>query len=97
MGVRGPLAPEKPYSVGVRGAAKPPLPPPLRMESGGRSPPDLPTLVVILTYYHCPSAGDTTSSTSTCDFEAACSCSAKNQVASIAALQPSPAAVIAWR
>src|SRR5262249_22101752 len=48
MGVRGPLAPEKPYSVGVRGAALPPLAPPLRMESGGLCPPDLPTLVVVL-------------------------------------------------
>src|SRR5262249_29467857 len=48
MGVRGPLAPEKPYSVGVRGAALPPLAPPLRMESGGLRPPDLPTLVVVL-------------------------------------------------
>src|SRR5262245_45901305 len=48
MGVRGPLAPEKPYSVGVRGAAKPPLAPRLRMESGRLRPPDLTTLVVIL-------------------------------------------------
>src|SRR5262249_54073409 len=47
-GVRGPLAPEKPYSVRVRAAALPPLAPSLRMESGGQSPPDLPTLVVLL-------------------------------------------------
>src|SRR5215468_8825847 len=53
MGLRGPLAPEKPYSVGVRGAAKPPLAPPLRMESGGLRPPDLPTLVVILDGVDC--------------------------------------------
>src|SRR5262249_51624291 len=48
MGVRGPEAPEKPYSVGVRGAAKPPLAPPPWIESGGLRPPDLLTLVVIL-------------------------------------------------
>src|SRR5262249_50904483 len=48
MGVQGPRAPEKPYSVGVRGAAKPPLAPPPWMKSGGRSPPDLLTLVVVL-------------------------------------------------